>query len=419
MDEARRLLDAGEAEQSAALLERDLLHFAGSADYDYLLGLALYRAGHHGRALFAFDRVVMVEPNNLDARLKAAQINAERGGARFAEDLLAPLSKQRLGAEQLREVERIRAEIAAAAGVEGFSMRGYVLGGIGWDGNVTSGPDRQGLVIPFLNPRGLSTTPLGKSAQDSDTVGMAEVGLALRQKLFDDTWLTGGGSIRQGFNSSRKDMKEGIVNVDLGVLKRHGSDFWGASLLSQEYLVGDKIYRKSLGPRLSWIHPLDNHSRLSSYLQYVKFDYPDNYIDNAARKIAGISRESTLDGGAKLLQYGIYGGQEDSKDNIRPHFSYRLWGVHVGGNILLRDDLSLGVAALYEWRHHVAEDKLYLFYRRDEQLSVGVSADYQFSDRWHLIPQYTYTLNASNAELYQYTRNTVMLQLRWDFDNGK
>ena len=77
-------LEAGKVEQSIALLNHDLPRFAGNADYNYLLGLALYQARHAGEALFAFDRVIMVNPDNLAARLKAAQINLERGDTTHA-----------------------------------------------------------------------------------------------------------------------------------------------------------------------------------------------------------------------------------------------------------------------------------------------------------------------------------------------
>lgn len=417
--EARRLLEAGEAGQSVALLERSLLQYAGSADFDYLLGLALYQAGQPGEALFALERVVMVDAGHLEARLKAAKIYAERGGAEQAEALLAPLTRQRLGAEQWREVERIRGGLGTATTGEGLSLRGYVLGGAGWDSNITSGPAHSELVIPYLNPGASTTTPLGGAAQDRDLVGIAEVGVALRQALDATTWVSGGASLRQGFNRSRKDVNEGIANFDLGILTRRGDDYWGATLLAQDYLSGDALYRQALGGRLSWSHPLDGQARMSGYFQHVKFTYPSYPVDNANRQIAGVAVDAALRPGPQLLQYGLYGGQEDSQDNVAPHFSFRLWGVHARAGMPLRDDLSLSIAALYERRHHVAEDPFYLYPRRDAQLSVGVSADYRVAGRWRLIPQYTFTRNASNTELYDYSRNTFMLQLRWDFDHEK
>ena len=100
LDEARRLLDAGLAAQSAALLENELTTYAGNADYDYLLGLALYNSGKTGEALFAFERVLMENPGNVDARLKAAKISVDRSDAAYATELIKPLADQALGNSQ-------------------------------------------------------------------------------------------------------------------------------------------------------------------------------------------------------------------------------------------------------------------------------------------------------------------------------
>src|SRR4051812_21690588 len=128
LPEARRLVDAGEAKQAATLLERDVARYAGDADFDYLLGLALYRSGRPGQAMFAFERVLMVAPGNVDARLKVAQISTERGDAKYASEVLTPLAGQRLSAEQQRQLDQLRADRAAAA--SRLQVRGYMLGAV-------------------------------------------------------------------------------------------------------------------------------------------------------------------------------------------------------------------------------------------------------------------------------------------------
>lgn len=414
--EARRLLAAGQAAQAVSLLEDDLLRSAGNADYDYLLGLAYHQSGKAGEALFAFERVAMVDPGNADARLKAARINLERGETASAKELLAPLSKQKLGAGLQQEMERLRTGIASAARAEGVALSGHVLAGIGWDDNVTSGPNQSALVIPNQGPTPLA---LGSAARDHDSVGMVEAGLSLRQALDDDTWLTGGGSLRQGFNRARKDVKEGAVNLDLGVLRRSGDDFLGATLLAQDYLVSDTVYRKSLGARLNWIRPLAAQSRLNGYFQHLDFDFPDHAIDNAVRQLVGVTHEGVAEGSGAPWQYGFYGGKETARDPTKPHFSFRLWGAHLGGSLSVNDRLSLSGGVVYEAHRHLAEDALYLVTRRDATRSVGIAADYKLDERWHLLSRYTYTRNGSNTALYDYSRNIFTLQLRWDFDHAK
>ncbi|MBS4098733.1 MAG: DUF560 domain-containing protein [Sulfuricella sp.] len=415
LDEARRLLEAGHAEQSAALLERNLVHFAGNTDYDLLLGLAQYRAGRSGQAQFAFERVLMVAPENVEARLKLAQIVIERGSTRLLDDLLQPLTTHQLNAEQQRQLESLRAQ-AAVSESSRLSGRGYVQGGIGWDGNVTSGPDQQSLIFPALGTEPLS---LGNAARDADHVATLEAGTTWVGTLDENTWLTGTGILRVGDNRTRRDVRESFVNLDLGILRRIGDEYVGTSLTGQDYQVAGATYRKTRGLRLNWIHPLDGSSWLTGYVQSLDFEYPGQSSDNAARRVVGVTLDSIREGGAATMQFGVYGGEENAKDGANSPIGFRQAGVQLAGRMRLNEDWSISAGAVYEQRRHQAEDALYGIFRNDKQLSMIVAADYRIGGRWHLIPQYSYSRNSSSTELYDFTRKTFMLHLRWEFDNAK
>lgn len=414
LGEARKLLDADKAEQSAALLEQYLLEFAGNADCDYLFGLALYKAGQAGQALFAFERVLMVDPGNVDARLKAAQISVERDDAAYASKLLALLSDQQLNKVQQQEESQIRAKIAAL-GAGPVSIRGYILGGIGSDDNVTSGPDQNSLLIPSL---GTTPTPLGTAARDHDLVGMLEAGMSLRKPISENAWLTGDGNIRQGFSRARKDVTESFVNLNLGVAKRKDQEFFGATLLAQDYLISKKTYRNALGMRLHWAHPLNAHAWLTSYFQQLNYDYalPTN---NTTLSVIGVTHESRTADESRTLQCGIYAGRELAKDAVKPHLSFHILGAGLGGSMVLSKDLSISARVFFESQHHDAVDALYLYTRSDLSRSFGIAADYRLNERWHMLPRYSYTHNASNTALYDYSRNNFILQFKWEFDNAK
>ncbi len=412
LDQARQLLTAGKAEQAVVLLKQDMLRLAGSENYDYLLGKALYQAGHAGEALFAFDRVLMVAPNNVEVRLLAARINLERGDPIQAGELIKSVSAQRLSAEQQQELERMRGSAAIPATGGGTSVQGYVLAGIGWDSNVTSGPSQTALLIPGISTTSL--TSLGSASKNGDMGTRMEVGVSVRKAIGEDTWLTGNTSIHQGINNTRKDMQEGIFTLDLGGLHRIGHDFFGASVLAQDFLLGNRGYRNALGTSINWVHPLANHATLTSYFRYLNSTY-HNAIDDTTRKVGGVMRDATIANGAKTLQYGLYVGTEDAKDPTKPQFSYHLFGAHVAGNLRVSDALLLSAGVVCEFQRHLAAEPLYSVTRHDSDYIVGVAADYHLSGRWHFIPQYTHTRNVSNVGLYQYSRNTILLQIKWDF----
>jgi tetratricopeptide (TPR) repeat protein len=92
LGQARRRLDAGQPEAAYRLLEPRTALYAGSVDFDYLLGLAALDAGRPGEAVLALERVLAAEPGHRPAR-------AEIGRAYL----------------QLRELESARRELETVA----------------------------------------------------------------------------------------------------------------------------------------------------------------------------------------------------------------------------------------------------------------------------------------------------------------
>jgi hypothetical protein len=192
-------------------------------------------------------------------------------------------------------------------------------------------------------------------------------------------------------------------------------------MLAQNYALAQQTYRISGGYRLNWMQPAGESTRLNAYLQQLSFDFPirENAIDSSVRSVAGFTGESSNEEGVGLLQYGAYGGTDKAKDPTKPHFSYRLYGVHLGGSLRLNSDLTFAAGRHYEAHDHSAQDALYLLMRRDRLHTTGLTVDYRISQNLHLVPQLTYTKNVSTAALYTYNRGAFLLQLRWNFDNEK
>src|SRR5690606_1828271 len=66
--QSRDQIRRGEAEAAYAALAARLDLYAGDPEFDYLLGIAALDSGHPGPALLAFERVLLVAPDHLQAR---------------------------------------------------------------------------------------------------------------------------------------------------------------------------------------------------------------------------------------------------------------------------------------------------------------------------------------------------------------
>ena len=71
--EAAALLEAGDSQGAYDLLSPLEVDRAGDPRFDYLLGLAALETGRATEAVFAFERVLAVEPGNLLARADMAR----------------------------------------------------------------------------------------------------------------------------------------------------------------------------------------------------------------------------------------------------------------------------------------------------------------------------------------------------------
>src|SRR5690606_19866528 len=65
--QSRDQIRRGEAEAAYAALAARLDLYAGDPEFDYLLGIAALDSGHPGPALLAFERVLLVAPDHLQA----------------------------------------------------------------------------------------------------------------------------------------------------------------------------------------------------------------------------------------------------------------------------------------------------------------------------------------------------------------
>ena len=66
-DEIRQRLNAGDAAAAYQIGLDNSADQAGEPSFDFYFGLAALEAGHAERAVFAFERVLMQQPDNLRA----------------------------------------------------------------------------------------------------------------------------------------------------------------------------------------------------------------------------------------------------------------------------------------------------------------------------------------------------------------
>ena len=183
IDEARELMGQQQAEAAFALLDPLEEERSGDPEFDYLLGIAALDSGNVTRAIFALERVLIVEPGNDVARAEIARAHflvGERETARrefqtARQSGAAPTEAIQLIDKYLELLERARppAEL-------GTTVSGYIDVTLGYDSNVNSATDEDSVVIPAfaalaaLNPAFGGPFPLSANAREIEQ-GFAQV----------------------------------------------------------------------------------------------------------------------------------------------------------------------------------------------------------------------------------------------------
>lgn len=407
---AMELQAAGQAREAVALLLPFEAERAGDADFDYVLGLAAADAGMPGVALPALQRVLAVQPGNVQARAEIARVYAMAGDidtaqAEFntviADPTLPDPVRQRFNG-LVRDYGR---QIAGG----GTNLSGFVDLEGGYDDNINQATAAGTITLPvfaFLGPATLGAT----ARRNGSAFGQAQGGLSVQAALSRETRIFASalGFYRDNEKNDTFDQAAttGTAGVGHTLANR---DVVSLSGQVQQFWLGGSGYRASYGVIGQYTHRLARGEGLSATLNYARLDYRGAALRDADRFAASI-------GFAGRTSYAtLTGGLEQTVRAPFRHYGHAFVGVQAGIEqpLQLRIAVMLGVAA--EHRDHHGTDPLFLGGRRDTQIDASVGLRAMLAKGISVRPRATFTQNFSNFDLYDYRRVTASIGLRAEF----
>lgn len=408
--DAARLTAAGKAQAAYSLLVPQLLTRAGEPDFDYVLGLAAADSGHHAQAIQAFQRVLAVQPDNLQARAELARAYAGGGDidtakAEFDRVLADPAVPDPVRRRLDGVVTRYNRQIAGGS----TEVRGYVDTEGGVDSNINSATDATAITLPLFGFLGPATLNAGARQQD-DGYYQVQAGLSVSTPLSRQTSLYGSilGNWRDNFSSNFVDQASLVGSVGVAHQLATG-DILSLSAQAQKFWLDYNGYRTSLGAIGQYSWRLSNDRAVSVSAQYYRLNYDNNPALDAQRFAAALTYSD------RNLYGGIGGGKEQTRRPTADHLGFAFVNGQLGGELPVNPRLVIigGVSA--EYRHYDKVDPLFLMARRDVQVDVSLGARYLLTSQISIRPRATYTRNSSNLALYDYHRWTAGVALRVEF----
>jgi outer membrane protein len=413
LQNAQNLLAARQAAQAYQMLSTQASARAGQPEFDYLLGIAALDSGRVTEAIFAFERVLAVQPANSLARAELARAYIAAGETDTARSQLVQVQSAPDVPSQAREsVQRLLSSLDASAAKP---LRFYVEAGLGHDSNLSGGPNITSFAVPGLP----FVVNLGAASRErGDNALQLATGLAYTHALSNATELNASANVRLTRPFKEDTLDTHSIDGNLGIAHTVDATRYSLSLqLASLSFDGDQ-YRKTTGLTAQAIRNLGRGSQLMGFVQWAQLDYPTPGLRDARRSVVGGAWGTALTG-ATSAYVGLAAGGEKADQAAGAEFGYTLRGLRAGGEHALAPNMRLFANLGLEWRKHRAPDGIFGFNRKDRQLDVSLGLHYQLAPssygQWRITPQLNYSKRRSNINVYEMRRTQIGATARLDF----
>jgi outer membrane protein len=414
--QARAFVKAGNYKAAYELLLPLETERSGSVDFDMLLGVSGVEAGENSRGIFALERVLAIEPNNIEARALIAKGYYKAGETENAKAEFNNVLSQKPSAEITKLIENNMSAIDKATGQK-TAFAAYLDVGLGYDSNISSATSASTVNVSIAGSP-LIELPLSAASQkqSSNFVSRA-AGISVRVPINKNVSAFGSlsGTGRMNWDESQFDQSSLDYSVGLGF--KHNIDNYTIALQGGSFAVDSNTFREAMGVSGQWQRNLNDKNQMSIFAQASDLQYPDNAIRDARRYIVGGGWGHTFEGDkAKVTYLSAYAGKENADDSSFDFLSNDIYGVRAGGQMAINYQLVAFAGLSYEHRKYDEQDPTFLITRRDNQYDFNIGLRYLPGHNFTIKPQLSYIDNHSNNELFEFDRYILSVNIRKDFN---
>ncbi len=419
IENATQALAGGDPERAYQLLSPRQEEFAGSPEYDFLLGISALDSGRPEEAVFALERVVAVEPDNSLARAELGRAYLRLGELDNSRRELEAVQADPDVPDEAREtIERYLAAFDARMQETQTDWRGYVAIELGYDTNVNAGTDSRLVFVPaaFGGPVFVDIGEAG--AEENSAFTRLSAGISVIHALTEQFALTGSLNGFQRLHEDGDDFETADVGGHLGFLYSMGPNNFTVAYQGDRFSVDGHSNRNANGGVIQWRRVLDAVSQLSVYGQFQRLTYRDQETRNANRWTGGIAYSRAFpDLRFSPVAFASFRfGDEQNFADSAPHIAHEFYAVTIGGQLKVTPETTVFASAEYEARNYDAPVPGFLNDREDRRYSLQLGLRWTPWPEWSVIPRVEFSRNDSNTAINDYDRGVVSVVVRRDFD---
>jgi len=415
LDQARAHMADGDAGAAYDLLAPHEPSLAGDPGFDYLLGIAAMDSGHLTHSIFALERVLAVEPDNVLARAEIARVYLMLGEVRTSRQEFETVSRSDDLPPAARNTVEQYLTAFRAVPEEGADFKAFLAVTVGWDSNVNAASDISSVAIPGTGGAIFILDP--SATEVEDTFATVAAGASVSAPINDTLRFNAGFNAYSKFLSDQTQFQTQSLNGFAGLDLSHGDTVYTVAAQGERFFLDRDTYRNALGGLLQFRHVISDVNQFTGYGQYARLTYPEQSFRDGNRFTLGGAYSSILPGRFAPTGFiGGFGGLEEPDDNSFDHLKYHFGGVRMGGQLRFNQQTSLFGFFNYERRYYDTTDPLFMERREDNHYGVRFGSDYAFARQWTLTPAVDYIRSDSNIEVFTYDRWILSATVRVDFD---
>ena len=405
---AQSMIRDGKPLEAFDLLSPYEFENAGETEYDYLLGLSLLDSGEPGKSVFAFQRVLAIDPNFAGARLELARAYFDMSEYNLSRSEFNALQSQSPPPNIELVINKYLAAIRNRTLSQKQGWSGYVQLGLGSDSNANSATDAN----TFL---GFSLSDKSRETKSSVISTIGGVSYDLPVNYFRTYYLRSNLNHLSNNDASFASSFSYDLSTGLRQSFRNG-DSLGASVQVYSADVDGRFNNK--GANLSGQYSLNfsASNQLGFFMRLGEVDYVESFdVKDVTQAVAGVSWSHIFGSSARpSLVASLIHGQDDEKLTGSPYGrSYD--GIRLIGAVAITHQVNLFTSigtnsSSYDGQFFGLPDL-----REDDYSDISLGASWRFNKNWTLKTLVNVIENSSNIDIFSYEKTEVLFYARSDF----
>lgn len=412
LERATDLVATGENQAAYELLMQSFEQNVGNPEYDYLLGVAALDSDHPTQAIFAFERVLDVDPEHQLARADLARAYYQSGEREAAKQEFTTLKESDLAEGMEQAVDRFLSAIEQGYGASQSRFNAYVKASAGYDSNVNGATSQSAVAIPAL---GNLVFTLNQSNQETDSAfGSIGGGFEMETQILQpNIHMIAGASIEQRSPINHADFRSRTLDANVGFKYAAGKSQYLVLAQGQRYQFAGETNRNLLGGTGQWRYALSDSSQLTAFTQFAALRYPGQEVRNANSFSGGLGYAHSFKGNLSPVMFtSVFAGKERELERTRPDLGRDYAGARLGGQITLNSKLTTFSSLNYQYSIYNGNDPLFLTRRKDQLFGIDFGLNYQPIKGLVVTPQFNFSKNESKIDINEYERWQAFITLR-------